>query len=157
MMNVSKMADSVFAAFLSAFFSCVFFFFLPWFLVAFASNAFPAKCLGIPKNIHHHICVHTRMKLIPFALSGILTSGMADGLLFTWFEKTVEFACNLFKLLKLCSALSSGIILIDGWSPWWLSFGSPGNLITIVYTLSEDPDLPVIRFDVGNVRVSRGV
>lgn len=66
-MNDSKMADNVFAAFLSCFFSWVFFFFFGWDFETTAALArwdfeFPASCFGTI-----------------LAFRGIRTSGICDG------------------------------------------------------------------------------
>lgn len=119
-MKDSKMADNVFAALVSCFFSCVFFFGFGCFAIPF-----PANCFGMI-----------------LALSGILTSCMWDVLLVSaWCPAGCRLSSESPLVGRKCGLVlvggdSSVIILIVG-----RSVSASGSLIRIVYTESADADL----------------
>lgn len=135
MMNVNRIADSVLAAFLSAFFSWVFFFFLVGLcFVPERSDLGPAaNCLGM---------------ILAFGLRAIRISGMWDGRrVWAWSAGCRLQSISLVWALAWDLAVAedrpgrgglSVIILMEGWvcdsaiTP--SSSPSSGNRITMVYT-----------------------
>lgn len=151
-MNVNKMADNVLAAFLSAFFSWVFFFFLAGWCLAPESRVLGPEC----------ICLGM---ILALGLSGMRMSGMCEGRRpcvpglpppgCRLRLKSMELLCPLAcPATPLCPTVSSAIMVMVGWVT--VSVGpshssvDPGSRISIVYTCNVLPtSLQLQHFKVG--------
>lgn len=116
-MNASKIADNVFAAFLSAFFSIGFFFFLTGFVLPVNGSIVfePASCL-----------------VITFGFNGMRMSAKFEGRRLIGCAAPVRSERRPVIAAGAVLEKCSGIILIDGPSPPAPSQSAAGSRINIV-------------------------